>query len=100
MRYRGQSENIVSSDNYSDENKNMADEKYVTAAVDEELNGFEQAIESELNVTEQDLIEAKATAEAMTLEGVKAVRPTTVLTWLYYTNTSEVGREYQQDPQA
>lgn len=46
MRYRGQSENIVSSDNYSDENKNMADEKYVTAAVDEELNGFEQAIES------------------------------------------------------
>lgn len=73
MRYRGQSENIVSSDNYSDENKNMADEKYVNAAVDEELNGFEQAIESELNVTEQDLIEAKATAEAMTLEGVKAL---------------------------
>ncbi|KAF3024152.1 hypothetical protein E8E14_007550 [Neopestalotiopsis sp. 37M] len=72
MRYRGQSENIVSADSHSDD-KNMADEKYAAAAVNEELNGFEQAMETELNVTEQDLIEAKATAEAMTLEGVKTL---------------------------
>jgi hypothetical protein len=45
MRYRGQSENIVSADSHSDD-KNMADEKYAAAAVNEELNGFEQAMET------------------------------------------------------
>lgn len=45
MRYRGQSETIVSADAGSDE-KNFNDEKNVQAQVNEELNGFEQAIES------------------------------------------------------
>ncbi|KAI1874910.1 uncharacterized protein JN550_002339 [Neoarthrinium moseri] len=70
MRYRGESETVVSAQSPSDE---KVDEKQVMSSADEELNGFEQAIESELNVTEQDLIEAKATAESMTLEGVKAL---------------------------
>ncbi|KAH6659271.1 OPT oligopeptide transporter [Truncatella angustata] len=73
LRYRGDAETIVSADNGSDD-KNFADEKHTQTVVNEEgLNAFEQAIESELNVTEQDLIQAKAIAETYSLEAVTAL---------------------------
>ncbi|KAH8597809.1 OPT oligopeptide transporter [Bisporella sp. PMI_857] len=51
-----------------DEKHVLASEKQLGPQV--ELTEFEQALESELNVTEEDLVEAKAMAEALSLEQV------------------------------
>lgn len=45
MRYRGQNETVVSSDAQSGE-KTYTDEKHINTEINEELSGFEQALES------------------------------------------------------